>query len=336
MATERVRTIRSAGGDYDSRSNWEAGEEANCVTADEVRVGEPNNFNDTTNCNVAGSWTVDATRYPMIRVQAADRHSGVYTTSKARIVVSGTSCYTIRIDRFRIYGDQLQTTGTSSTRAGVYFISVGATNGFVFDKCIIKLVATSTAEAYGFYQDSCNPSGKLSSSLIMDCLNGSVTSYGLLNAGTGAWHIHNCSFVNCFRAVRNGGAGGTVSMKNVIGQGTDTGNVFFGTMTVSNCATNDGSADDNGGSGNRVNQTFTFVNEAGDDYHLSTSDTGAYHQGADVSGDANLPVTEDIDGGIIATTFDIGCDWVAPAGGGAVVGIGLLQSKGLNRLRLAA
>ncbi len=50
------------------------------------------------------------------------------------------------------------------------------------------------------------------------------------------------------------------------------------------------------GTGSRINQTFTFVNAAGDDYHLSTSDAGARTYGQDLSAYTTFPFNDDIDG----------------------------------------
>jgi len=60
-----------------------------------------------------------------------------------------------------------------------------------------------------------------------------------------------------------------------------------------NNASSDGTAT---GTGSRINQTFTYINAAGDDYHLSLSDTGAYTFGQDLSSYTPFPFDDDIDG----------------------------------------
>ena len=57
----------------------------------------------------------------------------------------------------------------------------------------------------------------------------------------------------------------------------------FGFISVDNCASNDDTADDRGGSGNLINQTFFFVDEANDDYHLSDRSGAVISGGADLS-----------------------------------------------------
>jgi hypothetical protein len=83
------------------------------------------------------------------------------------------------------------------------------------------------------------------------------------------------------------------------------------TFLVENCATSDGTADDFGGTGNKVNQIFDFVNEAGYDFHLAQTDTSARGAGANLSADTYLPFSTDIDGQLrnpSGTGWDIGAD----------------------------
>jgi hypothetical protein len=79
-------------------------------------------------------------------------------------------------------------------------------------------------------------------------------------------------------------------------------------QTLSRCASSDGTADDwdpwvEGTEGNRVNQTFTFVDEANDDFRLADTDTGAQGWGTPGFG-------SDIEGQARIEPHDIGCDAV--------------------------
>ena len=66
------------------------------------------------------------------------------------------------------------------------------------------------------------------------------------------------------------------------------------------------------GTSPRINQTFTFVNAAGDDFHLDAADVGADNFGTDLSADANFAFDDDIDGDLF-DTWDIGMDENEPA-----------------------
>jgi hypothetical protein len=63
-----------------------------------------------------------------------------------------------------------------------------------------------------------------------------------------------------------------------------------------------------GNTHDRVDQTFTFLNEAGDDFHLAATDAGARDFGVSLAGDANLAFQTDIDGEQRRITWDIGAD----------------------------
>ena len=88
------------------------------------------------------------------------------------------------------------------------------------------------------------------------------------------------------------------------------------TLLVENCATSDGTADNFGGTGNKVNQTFEFVNEAGKDFHLAQTDTAARGAGANLTAEIAtseylLAMTRDVDGQLrnpAGAGWDIGAD----------------------------
>jgi len=66
MPTTVVHTIKSSGGDYSSLSAWEAAQQRNLVTADEIAVAECYGFVDTTLTTISG-WTTGVNNYIIIR-----------------------------------------------------------------------------------------------------------------------------------------------------------------------------------------------------------------------------------------------------------------------------
>ncbi|MCK4945283.1 MAG: hypothetical protein KAS59_03365, partial [Alphaproteobacteria bacterium] len=62
------------------------------------------------------------------------------------------------------------------------------------------------------------------------------------------------------------------------------------------------------GSNNKTEQAFSFINEAGDDFHLSLTDTAAKDSGTDLSADANISFSNDIDSEVRSDAYDIGAD----------------------------
>ena len=72
-----------------------------------------------------------------------------------------------------------------------------------------------------------------------------------------------------------------------------------------------------GNTHDKVSQTISFADSANKDFHLSSSDTSAKDAGADLSADANLAFSTDIDSTTRTGSWDIGADETSGAGGGA-------------------
>ncbi|MDV7392798.1 hypothetical protein RZS08_15625, partial [Arthrospira platensis SPKY1] len=122
MPTEVISTIRASGGDYTTLSAWEAGEQRNLVTADEIAVAVcyndwPSGLNNSV--TVAG-WTTDATRYVKITVAEGHRHNGI-PGGGFRLVASATVSVTISAAYMQIEWIEIENTSAS---------------GFVFDATV--------------------------------------------------------------------------------------------------------------------------------------------------------------------------------------------------------
>lgn len=87
------------------------------------------------------------------------------------------------------------------------------------------------------------------------------------------------------------------------------------------------------------NLAVLFVNEAGNDFHLDSSDTAAKGAGTNLSADAQYPFSTDIDGETI-TTWSIGADaasggTISPAAGTSA-GSSTAQASGVAEISAAA
>lgn len=304
MATLITKTIKSAGGDYSSRSAWEAAQQGNLVTLDEIHRGEIYNFSDTTSFTVDGS-TTDATRYMEIVAPTSDIHAGIYNTSKARLEVSAgfSTPLTIADDYFRLTGEQIFRNSASGDRS---CIEVQSSN-VRLERCILKSTGTGGTTTCIFASGG-GANCWVSNTLIYDCLEGFQLSFN------DDARLYNVTIKDCGTGLD------TVSSRTIFGKNVLIDNCTVccantgGTLTLTTCASSDGTADDFGGTGNRVTQTFTFVNAAADDFHLSGSDAGALDFGTDLSADATYPITIDIDGDTRSGSWDIGADEVVSAG----------------------
>lgn len=134
------------------------------------------------------------------------------------------------------------------------------------------------------------------------------------SAGSGTSYAQFCSAVNLYRegasdAYRVGfwSVTGTMENRNCIV--VDCKFLDSATMTNYNCASEDGSADDHGGSGNLVLQdpdTDMYLTDSGqgtEDIHISSESSSLFGAGIAVSG-----VTTDIDGDTRDDPPDIGAD----------------------------
>ena len=177
----------------------------------------------------------------------------------------------------------------------------------------------------------------------------SGTSSGIeASAFSGVLKVKNCIFYNFDGSSNNSGAGnhtpirflgtnatiyaynntdynsnysffqaatsGTFVVKNNISQNSDSFG-FFTSGGASYSAASDYNLSDRAadapGANSKNSTTVTFVNAASNNFHLNSGDTGAGNSGTDLSADANLTVTTDIDGGDRPTgsnTVDMGAD----------------------------
>src|SRR5207249_9982844 len=110
-------------------------------------------------------------------------------------------------------------------------------------------------------------------------------------------YIYNNAFVSSTYAFRENSGGGTYVLKNnlfVNSVISDFNIGGCGDITMLNAATTSSTLPC--GTNNRTGQTFTFTASSTGDYHLDSSDASARSFGLDLSGDANLEFSTDIDG----------------------------------------
>lgn len=298
---------------------------------------------DTTICNQAAwDFVTSPTNRLTVTVAEGHRHDGKYNTSKYRLEITNPSSGLIYNNiGAHVTLEWLQGQVTVSTSAGTNYsvfrlrtannnVSNGAPDHY-FKQCIAKVVISggATDNCIGFNDSNGGVDGTVRR---INCIaHGGYAGFGS-DADTDApVENYNCTAygnefnyldvqkcVNCLSANATGGAGGFLST---------------GSTGHSNNAADDTSAS---GTNARDNQTFTFANAAGGDFHLQASDTGAKDFGlADpLSGVYSI----DIDGQTRSGSWDIGADEVvsgvtigpaqgalALVGGGVSMGFAILM-----------
>jgi hypothetical protein len=247
--------------------------------------------------NAIDGWETDPDHFVKIYTPLSERHTGVPGTG-FRIwdnpngdVIQNSEDYT------QIIGLEIENTRTD--KAYTDGVSVGENS--LIGECIartgrnraIRLLDNSTAR-------NC---------LVYDSPTG-IDSAGY-PAGS---YIYNCTVVGCTGTGVLGDRHGDKYWRNVLSYNNGTDFAYSeDNPRLFNCASSDGTADDFQGSGNRVDQTFSFLDEANLDFHLAPDDTGALDYGLDLSSDPILAFDFDIDDDSrpIGAAWDIGMDEAA-------------------------
>jgi len=279
-------------------------------------------------------WFTDGNHCVVIRAAAGHGHNGTFTDAGGQytgfalkigwpygikttavphtrvhgLIMDGASLWLAAdggANRMLMKGRILQVTGIGATVANSVSVGCGqpafsASSG-VGDEHQLSIPAANVS----FY--NCT---------AVDCGTGFYPGAGL---GKGNTRVR---FVNCMARPRAGGIGFKPNKRP---------------MEVSYCASSDGTADDwniyrEGREGNLVNQRFTFVDEANDDFRLAETDTGAQGWGvpgfgADIEGGwcgrvagdyasvdrrrRGWPVLHVYDYGQRHTADDVRCRWIA-------------------------
>lgn len=298
-----------AGGNYTTLSAWEAAERKDLVSAQQIAAAEcyndwPTGLTDLVHMEY---WNTSATYYAKIYTPISERHTGK--------PFDGQDNYT----GFAMRGNDLRILWLEQEHAviqGIIFDAQFGSNrrcvdiadfGITFDSNICLNTTTNSA-GLRVYAGSTTYPTKIINSIAYNC------GRGFAFMGGSVAYCYNSTSANCgygFYVELN--AGNTAVLTNCLGY-TGTGTAAFyrqgsnGTLTASYCASSDGTAaGDFAGTGNRINQIFTFMDTVTNDYRLVYNDAAAKNYGTNLSGDVNCPFFKDIDGDV-RTNWDIGAD----------------------------
>jgi len=311
MPTTVTSTIKPSGGDYTTLSAWEAAKQGNIVTADQIQQAECYNMSDTTAVVVDG-WTTDATRYIRIYGVVSDKtasNTGKWVTDRYRLEgASASNGAALSILEAYVRVDSLQVSGDATSTNFLDVISFGTNYPSAAYIEVTNCVVKGINDNYGsgvYIKDS---AGKIYNNVIYDMTGN--TSYGIYtNVSYAQLDIYNNTFVNTDYGIR--GTAQVYAKNNVFRSCALAPTI---SMTAANCGYNSTDVASLGytsQTGDRTSQTFTFVDEGNDNFHLASSDAGAKDFGTDLS----TTFTVDVDGQTRSGSWDIGADEYIAAGG---------------------
>ena len=331
---EQVTTYGDGTRTYTALATWEAATDTDHVADNETDVLEcyddAASFDDSV--DMSGS-TNDATRFRIIRPASGQGHDGTSNNGVFFDLTSNVSMFRLNETFCQIQDLILQQSLNSTSFRNTVLPDTG-------DVTMIGIIAfdsfnSGAGRTYDFRPNSIGTSTSL---IMVLCLSDNSEQHGFLSQpGSGnTVRAYNCIAISPeddgFSYVS-----GTFTLTNCLATGSGAGGEDFeaaGTFANSDfCAAGD-TSDPGAGGSNRVSQTFTFVNEAGNDFHLTTADTGAKDFGTDLSADATFDFDDDINDGTMGaaksgelfSTWDIGFDEPGDAAAGlptlALMGVG--------------
>lgn len=321
VITRYVNTASSSGGNgtsnatsganraYVSLTAWEAARQGD-LGARGYREEVLCEGTDTTQLSLDG-WTTSASFY--IDIRARIRHNGV-TGGFTHTITATSSSYVVNEEYLKIDGIHFNrdNTNTSGCRA----IDVQATVGvgqLDVSNCLMHATGAIATTDSALVLTRTN----LQALRVWNCIaydlpgdsdEGAAVRTTVGNS-TNSIRISNCTFVNCQYGVYVSSGSTNVIVKNCLVQ-NPAREAFRGAFDAASNYNASSTADTTGGANDRANQTFTFIDAAGKNFHLAPGDVGAKGHGVDLSSDPSLAFTTDIDGHTRRGTWDIGADQV--------------------------
>jgi hypothetical protein len=284
---EHVSTYGGGTREYTALTTWEQATDIDLVTATQSEVLEcyddAASFDDCV--SISGAIT-SSSYFRIVRPASGQGHDGTPNNGFTFSSTATNNGFTIGENYTQVQDIICSVNHSSTLSYTVFQVSVsGTTQAFV--GCIAYNSANSgTGSMYGFYSNI-NRTG-----YFIDCLAHSIESVGFrLFANPSTGYFYNCTATNCATGFSQ--TNGTGYAKNCCSSGNTTAD-WTGTWTQTTCTAEDA--------------TPTYVNAAGDDFHLDAADSVCIDQGTDLSADAAYAFDDDIDKVTRTGTWDIGFD----------------------------
>lgn len=279
--------------DYSTIAGFESGEQADLTSSGNATLTISGTWtvNDTTTVIIDG-WTCDAGHHIIIKTTGDARHNGMWDETAYRLVPSATrgiatkEPYTV-LDGLQIWAPDNE---------GIYFLEGSnstASNNLIRGGSTTYGIEIALVDTTGYFYVFNN----------MIYIHG---ARGILVDDSSVTAIIYNNLVHTSTSVGIYASSGVTIAKNNIVENTDSydyyGAGFSGSdYNIAEDGTNTGGAHDKTG-------TCIFVNEAGGNFHLNSTDVNCQNNGTDLSADSYLAFSTDIDGETRSGTWDIGPD----------------------------
>jgi len=306
MATIVIKTIKPSGGDYTSLSAWEAGEQRDLVTLNEIAVAECYSMSDTTAVAING-FTTDATHYIEIRTPTSERHNGKWDATKYRLEVTDATAIDCQDDHVRIFGLQIKAIAPTSSRDNVSFHFMGTPSEIQFAYNIVDGGGSTLRNGIWCTGDVF----KVWNNVIYGHKKSWNANLYIGACSTSSYFYNNTLYDGDYNVKTN--TANAILKNNLSAAPARSG--YNGTFNSASDYNASDDATSTGGANDRVSQTFTFVDAVNRDLHLAATDTGARDFGADLS----ATFTDDIEGQLRTAPWDIGADEYVAGGGGTAL-----------------
>ena len=261
--------------------------------------GEP----DTSNLMIDG-WTTDAAHYIEIYVPASERHTGRWTSSAYTLSTTAKAPNIfVREDHTRIHGLQIESKATDSH----YAISLIGED-IQIARNIIKGTNDDSLQNWNLGILIANQStAKIYNNIIYHLKSANARGRGIVGGGAESTiYVYNNTIYGCDIGIDQGAGGLLVARNNI---SYNNGNNYHGTFDPASRGNLSGPRERGAPGLNPRDGAFVdFIDEDAQDFHLNALDSTAKDGGADLSLDAYIAFTRDIDGEARAGKWDIGAD----------------------------
>ncbi len=301
--TKIVDPDNGAGTDYTSLNAWEA-QNRDLVAAGDTETADcraSSGSSDTTAVTVIG-WTTGASNNITIQSTGANAHSGIWDSSKYRLVLTSYANLYLQTPYVSVLGLQVGVTGDSvDHRRGIRWNTWA--NNCLIDKCIVKVAASTGTIISGIFGGATDT--EIRNSIVYGATTSSSKGMDVI-AGTAV--LNNNTVYDCTNGfVRSAG---TCTVINSTAIGCTDG--FNGTFDAASDYNLSDIASDAPGA-NSIDTTQTdaqlFNDATVDDFNVADTGSDLYNAGTDLSG----TFTDDI-AGTTRSTWDIGAFEYVPAG----------------------